>query len=478
MKYSGTISKGILSLTSLWLWSIAAFGQCDTNCDIQCITQINLSLGETCETEITPWMGGVDITPGDVCYEVVVYDEHNHPIIDNIVNVDHLNDNLTYKVTELECGNYCWGKVRIEYKLAPQIECPEDITIACNALEFLCLPSATQACSPYDVRLVYQSRKDLPCNDHYNGVVRRTYEAKDYYGNIDTCSHLVWLKRIKFSDITFPPSATISCSDTLIRFADNKDCNPIPWFLDPSTSSGSGITGYGHGVPILHTTSLPPHLRCVGTYGSPGNNIPLIPNGGGVVISRPNKAGGPEYLVEAIDQTHSSIICNAVMTYIDVPFPNINGGCKKKIARTWEYIEWWCTDELSDGEMQLIVIEDDAAPVFECPPDRTVSTGYDCAANIYMPAINPIDRCGETVNVKIEYQNGYIDGDGGYANLDLGHNILTYRVSDNCGNWATCRVLYHVEDDTEPVAICESDKVVSISTNDNTLVPAEVFDNG
>jgi len=63
-------------------------------------------------------------------------------------------------------------------------------------------------------------------------------------------------------------------------------------------------------------------------------------------------------------------------------------------------------------------------------------------------------------------------------NLNLGNNIVTYNVSDGCNNKASCEVVVTVEDNTEPIAICESHKVVSLSASGNTIVFAEPFDNG
>ncbi len=520
MKYSNAIKTGIYTLSFMLLYGINLSSQCDTGCEVQCVSQLNLSLDQTCQAEITPSMGGVGVLPGDPCYAVEVYDAYSNLIPDGIVNLDYLNENLTYKVIELECGNICWGKVRVEYKLPPQIECPPDLTIQCNALEYLCLPGAVGSCAGFSVGLRSEVKTKLDCDPDYNAVVRRTYEAWDEYGNFDTCSHLVYLERIKLSDIKFPESAVISCSDTLIRFSDDDKCSPLPWFHIvpgvPTTGSGSGSgsgTGPGsefqQGVPILCNTGLPEEMLCYGVdgevlnpdgYGGSGGSggfpglggpttgsgtgsgiggIPLFPNGGGILIEHVHVDDTTKhYVVHEVPESNSNLLCNALLTYTDIVFPEVNGGCKKKIARTWEVREWWCSDEITTGNLQVITIIDDQAPTFDCPEDRTVSTTSDCAANILMPAVYPQDRCGEETIVRIEYANGFIEGDGGYANLDIGENIITYKVSDNCYNSTSCSVVYTVKDLNEPVAVCELDKVVSISTNTNTLVPAEVFDNG
>ena len=232
---------------------------------------------------------------------------------------------------------------------------------------------------------------------------------------------------------------------------------PYPW---PRTGSGSS----GSGVPILcdpnigSGSGVPFGLYCP-TTGS-GNGVPLIPDG---ILS---------------DNTNipTGVACNAAVFYTDVELPKI--GCVRKIMRTWEVREWWCSAENVRGSIQLIEIVDDKPPHFVCPADFTVSTGYDCAGNVLMPAVTAYDDCGKIHNIAIKYPNGILNANGGTVELDLGHNIVEYLVSDDCYNTANCFVNVHVEDKTNPVAICEQYKVVSISQSGNTIVYADPFDNG
>ncbi len=467
MKYSNTILHGIYAAVLFIMSTTMIIAQCDTDCHIQCIGQINLSLDATCQAEITPQMGGINVTAGDPCYSAIVYDIHNKAIPGNIVTFDHLNQNLTYKVIEHDCGNVCWGNVLVEYKAAPVIDCPPDMTIACNGLDFLDIPAASGGCAAFSVELYREEKASLDCDPLFQGSVVRTYRAEDQFGNFSTCSHKIFLERVPIDDIVFPGPATISCSDTLMRF--NEDGFPFPWYYQPLTGSGTAS-----GIPVLCGVDFHTGLYC-GTTGSGTAALPLIPNGGAVIII---ETGDPDHPmdVEFIPESNNGSLCNATLIYTDVEFPF--GGCKRKIARTWEVFEWWCNEELSTGGLQIIEIVDDMAPEFVCPTDQTVSTTADCAADIYLPAVNPVDVCGVDVNVRIEYESGFVDGDGGAANLKTGPNLITYRVSDACGNSSSCQVTYTVGDFTAPVAICERDKVISLTTTEFTTVPAHVFNKG
>lgn len=469
MKYSSTLVQGVCTLV-LWLLSTTVLSsQCATGCDIQCINQLNLSLNETCEAEFTPDMGGIGIAFGDACYTVALTGDHGQTVPGNIVNMSHLDQNLTYTVTELECGNLCWGKVKVEYKLAPQIDCPEDMTIACNALDFLDLPSATGGCAAVNVQLYNQEKVHLDCDPLYQAYVDRTYVASDVHGNSSSCTHRIYLERVQLDDILFPGPATISCSDTTMRY--NAEGLPFPWYYQALTGSGTAM-----GIPLLCDVGFPTGFSCSGLTGSGSSALPLIPGGGAVIIKETTDPDNPME-VEFIPDSNAGLLCNTVLLYSDLEFPMVNG-CKRKIARTWEVFEWWCHEELSVGGIQIIEIRDDKPPVFECPAPQLVSTSDNCAAHISLPAIHPVDQCGDSVNVRINYEGGVLLTDGGIATLKTGPNVITYTASDNCNNSSSCTTVFTVKDQTAPVAICERDKVVSLTTSSTTRVPAEVFDNG
>jgi subtilisin-like proprotein convertase family protein len=48
-----------------------------------------------------------------------------------IVNASHIGKTINVRVTDNVTGNFCWGKIKVEDKIAPNIEC-RDITIPCT----------------------------------------------------------------------------------------------------------------------------------------------------------------------------------------------------------------------------------------------------------------------------------------------------------------------------------------------------------
>ena len=458
MKYTNSLRKGIsfLILLSISTFYLQSQTLCVSDCQVQCQGQVNVSLDQTCMALITPAMGGVGITPDcNDYYSLKLWDSYDHLIYGNKVDISHDGQLLKYEITEPECGNKCWGHILAEYKLPPFIECPPDDTLTCGALAVLDLPPATGGCADFEVSLLSEIRSAFLCDPLYTQTVTRTYIAKDQLGNQSECTHTILLKRIDFGSIIFPEILTvgngtaISCKDDIIEF----DANgiPLPWPSDPSTGSGSG-------VPILCDPNVINGLFCPLT-GS-GNGVPLLPYP--FIGSQTNIPTG--------------VACNAAVIYTDLELPKI--GCIRKIMRTWEVREWWCNGENVAGAVQLIEIVDDQAPEFYCPIDFTVSTGYDCAGHVNMPDVVATDECGTVIKYAIEYPNGRLETNGGFIDLSLGHNNVKYIVSDDCYNSSYCYVNVTVEDNTNPVAICEQYKVVSLSQSGNTIVFAEPFDNG
>ncbi len=468
MKWTIRLIKGFSFLCIMAFSPINAQNNCDTNCSIQCIGQINVSLDQNCSTEITPAMGAVGVEYYcNSYYSVSLYDEYGTLLPNAFVGIEYHDKLLTYKVTENTCGNSCWGKVFIEYKYPPLIECPGDLTLTCGAAQLLAVPPASGGCADFDVVLHEQIKQDLNCDDEYSSIITRTYRAYDSYGNTSYCSHDIYIRRLNVENIVFPGPAVISCTDTLMRFDSNGI--PIPWYTIPL--SGSGM---GDGIPIICDPEITDGLYC--PLNDDLSGVPLIPNSGGIAIIENPDIYGPKYIVEHVGETNSAAICNAILTYTDMEIPNV--ACKRMILRQWNILEWWCYGELSQGAAQLITIIDDEAPSFICPSDFTVSTDSDCGGNVYLQPIEAYDECAGNIDVMVQHSNGTLHSNGGYVDLNLGHNQLTYIVSDGCYNQSTCNVEVTVEDRRAPVTICETYKVISISTSAHTLVFAEPFDNG
>ena len=469
---------------------------------ISCINNINLSLDpQSCTATLTPEMVSVGNETCVSGLELTVTNEHGHTI-SNDFTVDDLGKVFTYMLC---CdGNCCWGTVKVESKALPSITCPPADTIPCGTLDYYTfIPEDFQSCSNIIITNLHEEKTHIDCDSLLTAKVDRTYKIQDDFGNETKCHQDIFLARINPQDILWPGTANVSCSDTLLVYDDNGV--PFPWYYQPMTGSG---TGQGAGIPLLCGVSAPfdfyfpdmapepltgnnygatvvynnnntggsngPGFFCPGT-GSGTGAYPLIPKGGAVLIV---ETGDPIVVSNIyIPDDNAPLYCNTQLTYTDIITPS-NGLCKTKVIRTWELREWWCTEEVKTTSTQIIQITDDEAPRYTCPSIFEVTTNKDCASEVFLPRLDPVDRCGGDVTIRVQYSGGIVEGDGAKVSLNPGDNDITFVVSDGCNNSSTCNTVVRVVDRTEPVAICEAHKVVGLSSLNENRVAARVFDNG
>jgi len=182
----------------------------------------------------------------------------------------------------------------------------------------------------------------------------------------------------------------------------------------------------------------------------------------------------------------TNVYCNVGVDYEDNFIPTI--GCSQKLVRTWTVYESWCTTGVLKKYTQTIEISDDTDPVITCPASFTVtSSGLTCDANITIPPVVVDDECSLPVEVDVMYPGGFLNNqNGGSINNDTGQpiklepgdHIITYTVYDACDNSSQCSITITVEDNTTPVAICNTRTVVSLRSDGTANVYALTFDDG
>ena len=153
----------------------------------------------------------------DEFYVVTLYDSKGKPLPSNCVGREYLGQTLTYTVSLPACGqNSCWGKVTIEDKAPPPLDCTPD-TVYCSQITSLPLPGPVlDNCSgPASVRLVSESWNDLGCaGGEIQGIYTRTLTASDTWKNSITCDKNYFIRRINLQDIVCPRDTLFDCSDT------------------------------------------------------------------------------------------------------------------------------------------------------------------------------------------------------------------------------------------------------------------------
>lgn len=166
-----------------------------------------------------------------------------------------------------------------------------------------------------------------------------------------------------------------------------------------------------------------------------------------------------------------------------------------KILRTW-YVLNWCTGELL-SDIQIIKVIDKVAPKITFPASFDVvldanqsSNGHQsCASNGILDVPLTNDNCAGVGEIRaftpvgegvpIFTSGARITGFRIPAPyLPIGQHIITYQVTDKCGNIATASILVRVEDNIPPVPVCRELTKVSLSSFDATAMAAPLFDEG
>lgn len=171
--------------------------------------------------------------------------------------------------------------------------------------------------------------------------------------------------------------------------------------------------------------------------------------------------------------------CDVIaITHSDQLLPMNQPACFK-ILRKWIVIDWCQYNPNIPGSsgywehVQVIMVEDNEAPVLTCPSD-TVVTAYDpdCAFGIVtLPAVE-VQDCSthflfsDTIDY---YSDGTADltsnGPNLSGNYPFGNHTIAVNVSDSCGNTATCTFTVEVKDGKKPTPICVNGLAVELMSD-------------
>ncbi|HRD06289.1 MAG: T9SS type A sorting domain-containing protein [Saprospiraceae bacterium] len=420
------IRSMLLIATVMLVYSASSFGQCSLGCN----SHVQVSLDNAnCEAVITPQMMLGTIPPSSCPNgSFIVEVRHNGIIVPNAtVNHDHVGKVLEAKVIDTNSGNSCWGYLHIEDKLPPVILCDDPDDIYCFELDNY-EPTVVENCGTYTLEITAESITNNNCNiglpANVLKVVSRTYVAIDKSGN-----------RSQPCTIEFD----------VLAIDDLSDIDAPSNYLYPSFN-----------------------LQCDGNWPKDANGNP-----------HPSYTGVPE-LDDVKLWPNPYVDCNILVDYKDQRLPAI--GCVTKIMRTWTIIEWTCiTPQRTRTILQMIEIADTKGPTITGAKDLTVSTTpHKCEAVVNVPAISVSDNCTPANQITVTVSGGtpLINGNGGITTLEIGYHTLTYRATDGCGNVTEKNISVWVEDLTPPVAVCDQNTVVGLTSDGTAYVHASSFDDG
>ena len=412
------------------------------NITLACNNLINIAVASTCIIDITPDDILEDMQYNDESYEIIIIDPETGEEIENgDLASDVLFDTLEVSILHICSNNLCWGQLVFEDKYVPPLECMDD-TIDCHeddSPEALGFP--------------------VPATANVSSLGNDTYNVS----NFDACGDAT----LVFSDNV----ETMTCADPFASVVTRS------WILtDFSGTSSSCVQTINKERTTVDDIDFPgdwdgitnPVLQCDGNFpklvnGNPDPSFTGMPTGG---------------ICEHINITYTDLISEIC-------------GATYKVVRKWQLMDM-CTNELRN-ENQLIKIEDNDAPDFDCPNnmdfyiedysgcDVTVITPFpsnivDCSEVEFSGFIVKVDDFGNIQGTIVPMD--FVNGSFRSTNRALGRHKVSYYGLDACGYDSSCDFFINVYDNVPPTAVCDLNTTIALDNTGNAIVPFTSFDNG
>ncbi|WP_306644043.1 HYR-like domain-containing protein [Sanyastnella coralliicola] len=359
------------------------------------------------------------------------------------------------------CGNStsCVQVITIEDTVAPVLSGDdEELTVECNVSPTIVPPTATDNCDE-DVEITL-STETIPGDCPQESTDIYTWTAMDECGNT-----AVRTLTINFIDTTapiligVPADQSIDCDadvpDAIVVAQDNCDDNPV-------VSLTAETVYHDCGYDIVRTWTAVD--ACGNTYSESqtlnvfDETAPEIECPADYVVNCDNGSSDPEFAGEPVVTDNCS---SFEVTYEDGPATD---DCPATFERTWT-----ATDACGNASscVQIITINDFAAPMIECPADVTIEC-TESTDPMNTGEATATDDCSTPV---ITYVDGPTTGDCPYT------FERTWTATDPCGNSTSCVQVITIEDTVAPVLSGEDEELTVECNVSPTIVPPTATDN-
>jgi hypothetical protein len=398
----------------------------------------------------------------------------------NAANAGHYNYTITrtWKAEDL-AGNSstCEQTITVVDETAPQITCPENITINCNASS---APANTGTATATDncasVANIAITKDDVSTQDpdaskigHYNYTITRTWRATDVAGNSTTCVQTITVHDVTAPTFTAPAETTVytgaDCSYDISITAAGDVTNELDNCASglEATYQDENVAGSCQGArEITRTWTLTDvagnsteHVQLIHVRD---NTKPTFTRPADITIYTTANCSHDASIAITGDVTNEADNCSTGLeaTYSDIV---TNGACEgsKVIKRTWHLVDN-CNNAAVD-QVQTITVSDNTAPTFTRPADIIIYSTANCTYNA-LPAVtgdvtNEADNCSTGLNAT--YTDVTVNGSC------QGEKIITrtWHLTDKCGNAAADQVqTITVRDNIAPTFTKPADKTI------------------
>lgn len=465
------------------------------NISLACDDLVHVSLNGNCQAIITPGIVLEGDTYDSYSYAITLYTLSGTLIPGNVVNGAYLDQKIKVHIRHICSGITCWGTILIEDKYIPSLLCdgradtlncgdgysPEELlaNASFTGLEFP-VPSAatvvangTQYCYRVtnfdlccDVELCYyDTYTKYGCAGLYYARNIRDWTAKDCKGNTTTCSDTIYFRKGSIVSIVCPPS---------YDGVDPDGGGPLPKNPGPIACDSFKLPSQ---LSTTYDAVRDPYRSYYHKMAN-GNPSPFdyYDSFGRL---RLKGTGFPRY----------NTCDHLAQSYRDIRI-NVCPGTFK-VVRVWKVYDW-CSGRIEECT-QLIKIEDGKPPVISCERDMILPmTYYVCGGNAVIPFPTlTFDCSGVTVDAGYIVNRTTLEVIRTNVVVNQSAKTVTiptlvtdsvwvqFYVTDSCGNGPTiCRTEVVFADDLDPVAICNSNTVVSLNENGYGELKATSVDNG
>ncbi|HFA50819.1 MAG TPA: HYR domain-containing protein [Bacteroidetes bacterium] len=431
-------------------------------------------------------------TVSDICSDFDVKVLTPFGIVDGngglLLNVPVGTHDITYVTTD-DCGNInsCQITLTIEDNTPPVGICDEHTTVSLTADGTAIVAAevfddgSSDNCTidRFKVRrmsdVIFEDYVSFDCSDVDNGPIMVVMRVWDTADNYNECMIDVEVQDKLGPSITCPAPKTIQCFD------------PVPAVEAPTITDNCGSASWTQtevnsvndcGVGLIYrnyvatdigglTDFCQQTITVINSFVFTENNIdwPSDYFAEGCMVGSLE----PEDLPVGFDRpTVNEGPCdNIVVTHTDQELP-INLPACFKILRKWIVIDWCHYDPNVPNSpgyweyTQILKVQDNTPPVLTCPADMIVD-GDDpnCLSEfVTIPAVTATDCSSEfdyqtTVDLFNNGSNDFVfGGPDASSSYPFGIHLITFQVSDRCGNTSVCSITLNVRDAKKPTPVC------------------------
>ncbi len=411
-----------------------------------------------------------DISVGNdpsICGAIVTYDA---PIANDNCGVAEVNllsglpsgdlfpvgvTTVNYEVVDVS-GNtaQCSFTVTVTDDEAPVITCPDDITLNipdgdCSGIVNFLDATATDNCA---VATITQTDGLPSGSDFPVGPNTVTFEAVDANGLSSTCSFTITVLEGVAPEITCPADIEVDndpgvCGAivTYAALVGTDDCGGATTALTSGLGSGAefpvGVTIEEYTVTDLSGNTA----TCSFTVTVNDTELPVFDCPTDLTVSTEPGICEATVLFDTPTVTDN---CDGTITAVQTAGPA--SGSVFSVGSTTVSFE--ATDPSGNvGVCSFdIIIEDNEAPVIDCPDDIEIDAGIACSTIVNFADATATDNCGVASISQIE---GPLSG----AEFPVGVTTVTFEAIDDAGNPSTCSFTVTVTEEEPPVITCPED---------------------